>query len=81
VPTVVRDGAFSIRIYFNDHPPPHVHVVTASGTVKVRIDREPPELIAIVGMTRQEAARAWALVVEHRPLCLRRWRGIHDRDG
>ncbi len=78
MPTVVRDGPFSVRIYLNDHPPPHVHVVTASGTAKVRIDREAPELVTVVGMSRPEAARALALVEEHRQLCLQRWRDIHD---
>lgn len=67
MPTVLREGGFSIRIYLDDHPPPHVHVVSASGTAKIRIDGDErrPQLVSVVGMSRVEAARALRLVVEH----------------
>jgi hypothetical protein len=79
MPSIVRAGAFSIRIYLDDHLPAHVHVVTGSGTAKVRIggEGERPRLVSIVGMSRAEAARALRLVAEHRQLCLQRWNEIH----
>jgi hypothetical protein len=80
MPTIVRDGGFSIRIYLDDHLPAHVHVISGSGTAKILItdEGERPRLVSIFGMSRAEAARALRLVERHRPLCLRRWREIHE---
>lgn len=78
MPTILREGGLSIRIYLDDHPPAHVHVVSATGTAKIGIEGEGrPKVVSVVGMNKAEAMRAFRLVAEHRQLCLRRWREIH----
>jgi hypothetical protein len=80
MPTILRVEGLAVRIYLNDHAPPHVHVASAEGVAKVALGQPPgnrPRLVTVAGMGRAEAARALRLVVAHRDLCLARWREIH----
>jgi hypothetical protein len=76
--TVLRACGLSVRIYKDDHPPAHVHVV-GDGLAKVDLDADgaQPALLWTRGMTRSEARRALALVTENRGELLARWREIH----
>lgn len=76
--TVLRALGLSVRIYKDDHPPAHVHVV-GDGLAKVDLSAGdgPPVLLWTRGMNRAEARRAFQLVVENRLLLLERWREIH----
>ena len=59
MPTLVRLGRVSIRVFYNDHAPPHFHVATPDGGVLVRIET----LTVIAGMIRRtdlELALEWA---------------------
>jgi hypothetical protein len=80
MPTILRSGAFAVRVYPNDHAPPHVHVVSAGGAAKVALGKERSRLLTVVGLARAEVGDALRLVAAHRDLCLRRWREIHG-DG
>lgn len=80
MPTILRSGAFAVRVYPNDRAPPHVHVVSADGMARIALGEGRPRLLTVVGITRAEAGDAFRLVAAHRDLCLRRWREIH-RDG
>jgi hypothetical protein len=79
MPTVLRQHGFSVRLYHNDHDPPHVHVVGANGVARIALgvvgDR--PRLLSVVGLTRSEATDALRLIATNQELCLRRWREIH----
>ena len=80
MPTILRSQGLDVRIYLNDHAPPHVHVASADGVAKIALGQPPghrPRLVAVSGMSRAEAARALRLVVAHGDLCLDRWREIH----
>jgi hypothetical protein len=79
VPTVLRSAGFTVRIYFNDHPPPHVHVTGASGETRIALgdDSVGPFHITIVGLTRSEAAAALRIVAENIDLCRARWKEVH----
>ncbi len=79
MPTVLRALGFSVRIYPNDHAPPHVHVVGADGTARVALGDEAtrPRLLTVAGLSRSDAVRALHLVATHQELCLARWREIH----
>lgn len=79
MPTILLEGGFAVRIYPNDHAPPHVHVVKGDGTARVTLGDEMarPRLLTVVGMSRRDAAGALRLVVLHQALCLQRWREIH----
>ena len=42
MPTVLKEDGFNIRIYFNDHSPPHVHILKAGEEAKISIEDEIP---------------------------------------
>lgn len=75
--TVLRAGGFAIRIYKDDHPPAHVHVV-GDGIAKINLmGADGPELVWAKGMTKAQVRRAVALVDENRIALLSEWRAIH----
>jgi hypothetical protein len=71
MPTVLIRSGFDVRIYFNDHAPPHVHVICQSG--EARIGLIPVMILGIHGLTRREAAEAKQLVEEEKAFLLRKW--------
>ena len=77
MPLVLLEGGFAVRIYLNDHPPAHVHVLNAGG--EARIVLEPVRVDAVWDMKLKDVARARRLVLLHRGNLLKRWREIHER--
>jgi hypothetical protein len=79
MPPVLRQGGLSFRIYLNDHPPPHVHVVSQEGTAKIAIGdvNTEPYLLEVEGMTRKDVARALRAVGDYQQEFLHRWSEIH----
>ncbi len=72
MPTLRDFGSLQIRIYFKDHNPPHVHVVSAGETALVRIaDGATIRGEIDAAMLRRARARAW--VAENRDELLVRW--------
>ncbi len=71
MPTISQFYGIAIRMYFDDHPPPHFHVYYGSDAAKIDIDT----LDIIEGKLRR---RTLALVVEwaaeHRDELLENWR-------
>ena len=77
MPTLQRFGAMSVRIYADDHRPPHFHVVAPDFQVLVRIS----DLAVIAGEARPAQiaeAVAWARV--HRESLALRWAELNERD-
>ena len=76
--TVLRSLGLSVRIYKDDHPPAHVHVV---GDGMAKIDLLGPEgrpfIVWTRGMNRVEVRRAYQLVAENQAQLLKRWEEIH----
>lgn len=79
MPTILRSAGLSVRIYLNDHAPPHVHVISARGETRIALgdDRVGPFHLTIVGLTRSEAATALRLVAGNIELCRARWKDVH----
>ena len=79
MPTVHREEGYAIRIYTDDHPPPHVHVRKGSGGAKIQLDDGAGEPMVIwhEGLKESEKVRAFRLVVRHREKLLTEWRKIH----
>lgn len=73
--TVVQADGYAIRIYPNDHEPPHVHVIRAGGEVKIALT--PPAVIRNEGLNRRELQRALELVEQHLERLLAEWRRLH----
>lgn len=71
MPTLKDFGAFKITMYFGDHPPPHVHVLTPDqrgATIAIRDGRVlqgklPPAV--------ERKARAW--IAANRAMLLNTW--------
>jgi hypothetical protein len=47
MPTIFIDGGFRFMIYLNDHPPAHVHAISADCMIKIGL--KPVELLSSVG--------------------------------
>jgi Domain of unknown function (DUF4160) len=75
MPTVLSRSGFDVRIYFNDHAPPHVHVIRHSGEARIRII--PVTILDVHGLPRREAAKARQLVEEEKEYLLQQWVELH----
>lgn len=78
--TVLRSGAFKVRIYVDDHLPRHVHVVNADGEAKVNLDGGEDggvKLYEASGLNRNEVRKAVAIVAENREVLIAKWEAIH----
>lgn len=76
---IFRQGPFSVIIYPNDHPRPHVHVVR-DGTVVVFTlgnDDVPPAVWKVRRMKPPDVVRAFRIVERNQAEFLDRWREIH----
>jgi hypothetical protein len=76
LPTVLRSGGFRITIYFNDHPPPHVHVAFGGRTAKIYLD--PNRESDAAGLRWIELARMRRVVAEHHDILLVHWNRMHE---
>ena len=75
MPLVLREGAFQVRIYLNDHAPSHVHVLNADGEVQIAL--EPVRVDRVWSMKPVDVARARVLVTSHRAARVAKWRELH----
>lgn len=76
MPTLQRFGAVSIRMYADDHNPPHVHIVGAEFQVLVRIS----DLAILAGRARRmdlSEALAWAEANQN--ALMKRWLELNER--
>ena len=76
MPTLWRLSAVSVRMYADDHRPPHFHIVGPDFHVLVRL----ADLTVIAGVARPAriaAASAWA--AENRGLLDRTWARLNER--
>ena len=76
MPTLQRFGAASIRMYADDHHPPHFHIVGADFQVLVRI----ADLAIIAGEARKsQIAEAMAWAETHREKLALKWIELNER--
>jgi hypothetical protein len=80
MPTILRQDGFAVRLYFNDHDPPHVHVFKAGGQAKIALgDGEGlPWPMEVLAMDNRTAKQALKLVFEHQAYLLDKWREFYD---
>lgn len=75
--TLQRFGAASIRMYADDHHPPHFHIVGADFQVLVRI----VDLTIIAGAARKaQIAEAMAWAEHNRELLALKWVELNERE-
>ncbi len=81
MPTVLRIGGFSVRMYSppREHGPPHVHVGHAGNEVVVLLgdSEHAPTIRETIGMSVADVSRALRIVAEHQALLLNLWRNFH----
>lgn len=76
MPTLERFGAVSLRMYADDHRPPHFHIVGAEFEVLVRI----ADLMVIAGEARpSQIADAMAWAEAHKALLTAKWAELNER--
>lgn len=74
MPTVKDFGGYRITMYFEDHNPPHFHIVSPTQEAVVEITT----LTVIAGVmtaARLRTALAWAS--ENKDLLMRKWNELH----
>ena len=77
MPTLQRFGRVSIRMYADDHRPPHFHIVGPDFQVVVAI----ADLRIIAGTARRrQFAEAMAWAEAHRDMLARKWAELTERD-
>lgn len=78
MPTVLKKDGFRVVIYFDDHSPSHVHIISADSEVKINLGNETvqPEIIEYRGK-RGIAVKALKLVIFDQRELLKAWREIH----
>jgi hypothetical protein len=76
MPTLYRIGVISIRMYADDHRPPHVHLVSPDFEVLVGLS----DGAIIAGMAqRAEIRRALEWVAAHRDGLMLQWKALNER--
>lgn len=77
--TVLRVDGFQVMIFFNDHPPPHVHVRKGGGVVLIQLESgsRPQAVREVHEMSQPNVLRAFQIVQAHRDLLEQKWREIH----
>ena len=74
MPTIKDFGGFRITMYFEDHNPPHFHIVSPTQEAVVEI----ATLTVIAGtMTSARLRTALAWAAENRQLLIRKWNELH----
>lgn len=78
--TIATKNGFALRIYTNDHPPAHVHVIKNDGEVIIELGDEnaDPTIREIYGMRDRDVKIAYDLVKEFKTKLLNSWRDIHE---
>ncbi len=76
MPTLQRFGSVSVRMYADDHRPPHFHIVSPDFQVLVRIS----DLKVIAGQARPtEIAEALAWAQTRQEMLALKWAELNER--
>jgi Domain of unknown function (DUF4160) len=76
MPTLKRFGRVSIRIYADDHSPPHIHIIAPDFHVLVRIS----DWSVIAGDARKsDIAKALIWAKKHRDIVRDAWEQLNER--
>jgi len=76
MPVLHRFGSVSVRMYADDHRPPHFHIVAPDFQVLVRIS----DFAVIAGEARAaQIAQALSWAQSHRDILDRKWSELNER--
>ena len=74
-PRILKVGSFRFIIYVHDHPPAHVHVISAERQAKYSL--RPVALLENKGYRSRELRQIERLVIDNQQLFLDMWNAIH----
>jgi hypothetical protein len=74
-PTVLSQNGYQIKIYPNDHPPPHVHVIRAEKEAKVSLD--PIEVKTNYGFNQRAIGDILDMIEAYQEELLAAWDKLH----
>ena len=74
-PTVLREDGYQVKIYLNDHPPAHVHVVRAGKEARVGLD--PIVVHNNWGFNNRELSKIQDIIEANQSLLLAEWDKYH----
>ena len=80
MPTILQQDGFKIRIFVDDHEPPHVHARCDCGLVVVNLaeaDGQVPTIRTVKHASVELQRTALRIVTENNDLLLDHWRRIH----
>lgn len=79
MPEVLRVDGYIVKIWFNDHPPQHVHVFKNNGECVIELNNQGgfPTLLKFQNMSRKEVSFALKIVNKHQAKLLHKWQTIH----
>ena len=79
MPTVLRVDGFQVRIFPNDHSPPHVHVYRSGAVVVVDLasQKQRQTVREVWGMTATDVVKAFRIVEEHSAFLRGKWEELH----
>ena len=76
MPTVLRENAFRVMIYLEDHEPPHVHVIKDNAAATFLL--EPVALREILGnMSKGDVIKCKKLVLARHDFLKKEWNRIN----
>jgi hypothetical protein len=83
MPEVLREDGYIIKIWFNDHPPKHVHVFKSNGECVIELKDQSnfPILVKFQGMNRKEVTKALKLVNNYQDKLIEKWQAIHGDES
>jgi hypothetical protein len=75
MPTVLRIRGYRFIIFFNDHPPAHIHVQHAEGGARIRLDDV--EITEYYQLGQRQLREIREIVDENYDYLLEKWHEIH----
>jgi Domain of unknown function (DUF4160) len=79
MPVIVREGSWRIKIFTDDHEPPHIHVYHGRARVRIRLPGpgSPTRPMHVPRMATREVLEAIRLVERHANQLVSAWKAIH----
>lgn len=74
--TVHRESGFELRIWPNDHAPPHVHAWKAGGMAKIELV-DGFDVVKVREMRAMDVVRAVRIVMANEETRMQAWEEIH----
>ncbi len=83
MPTLFRLGSYRVMVFFNDHHPPHVHVMGPDGHAKFELGATPNDvaLVESDGIRTATLRQIAAAIIDRRQECLENWEKHHGNQS